>query len=144
MSEDKAAQIEALRKRAYVTNAVKHFKFEPRGKRRLNKRPNSGEINVCRRCLVGEIEVLKPNLLVALGATAARSLAQRSVAIGKNRGDTLVLASGLRTVHPSSLLRARDEAARRAAYALFVKDLRAVGALAASRPHPLAPLAARR
>jgi uracil-DNA glycosylase family protein len=59
------------RKRAYITNAVKHFKFEPRGKRRLHKRPNAGEINVCRRWLFGEIEVLKPDLVVALGATAA-------------------------------------------------------------------------
>ena len=135
------------RKRAYVTNAVKHFKFEPRGKLRLHKRPNAGEINVCRRWLFGEIEVMKPNLVVALGATAAQSLAQRPVAIGKNRGDTLVLASGLRmfvTAHPSSLLRAPDEAARQAAYALFVKDLRAVGAVAASPPRPAPPLAAGR
>jgi uracil-DNA glycosylase family protein len=135
------------RKRAYVTNAVKHFKFEPRGKRRLHKRPNAGEINVCRRWLFSEIEVLKPILVVALGATAAQSLAQRPVAIGKTRGDTLVLASGLRmfvTVHPSSLLRAPDEAARQAAYTLFVNDLRAVGALAASRPRSVPPVAAAR
>jgi uracil-DNA glycosylase len=133
------------RKRTYVTNAVKHFKFEPRGKRRLHKRPNGGEISVCRRWLFAEIEVLKPRLVVALGATAGQSLAGHPVAIGKNRGRTLSLASGLRvfvTVHPSSLLRAPDEAARQAAYALFVKDLRAVGELAASRPRSGPPLAA--
>jgi uracil-DNA glycosylase family protein len=113
------------RRRAYVTNAVKHFKFEPRGKLRLHKRPNVAEINVCRRWLFAEIEVLRPSLVVALGATAAQSLAGRPVAIGKNRGDTFALESGLRvfvTAHPSSLLRAPDEAAREAAYALFVKD----------------------
>ncbi len=122
------------RKRAYVTNAVKHFKFEPRGKLRLHKRPNAGEIDACRRWLFSEIDVLKPRLIVALGATAAQSLAGRPSAIGKNRGETLNLASGVRvfvTVHPSSLLRLPDEANKQAAYALFVEDLRAVGELAA-------------
>jgi uracil-DNA glycosylase family protein len=80
------------RSRAYVTNAVKHFKFEPRGKLRLHKRPNAGEINACRGWLLAEIEVLQPHLVVALGATAAQSLAGRPVPIGKNRGQTLVLA----------------------------------------------------
>jgi uracil-DNA glycosylase len=143
---DKAlAEAGVDRKRTYVTNAVKHFKFEPRGKRRLHKRPNAGEISVCRRWLFAEIEVLKPRLVVALGATAGQSLAGHPVVIGKNRGRTLALASGLHmfvTVHPSSLLRAPDEAARADAYALFVKDLRAVGELAASWPHSGAPLAA--
>ena len=130
------------RKRAYVTNAVKHFKFEPRGKLRLHKKPNAGEINVCKRWLFGEIDVLKPRLVVALGATAAQSLAGRPVPIGKNRGDTLTLANGLRvfvTVHPSSLLRLPDEADRKAAYAHFVDDLRAVGALAAAGQRVGAP-----
>ncbi len=130
------------RKRAYVTNAVKHFKFEPRGKLRLHKKPNAGEINVCKRWLFGEIDVLKPRLVVALGATAAQSLAGRPVQIGKNRGDTLTLANGLRvfvTVHPSSLLRLPDEADRKAAYAHFVEDLRAVGALAAAGQRVGAP-----
>jgi uracil-DNA glycosylase len=132
---DKAlAEAGVDRKRAYVTNAVKHFKFEPRGKFRLHKRPNAGEIDVCRRWLFSEIDVLKPGVIVALGATAAQSLAGRTVAIGKNRGETLNLANGLRvfvTVHPSSLLRLPDEADKQAAYALFVEDLRAVGELAA-------------
>ncbi len=130
------------RKRAYVTNAVKHFKFEPRGKLRLHKKPNAGEINVCKRWLLSEIDVLKPRLVVALGATAAQSLAGRPVPIGKNRGETLTLANGLRvfvTVHPSSLLRVPDEADRKAAYTHFVEDLRAVGALAAAGERVGAP-----
>jgi uracil-DNA glycosylase family protein len=125
------------RKRAYVTNAVKHFKFEPRGKLRLHKRPNAGEINVCKRWLLAEIEVLQPRLIVALGATAAQSLAGHPVAIGANRGQTLGIAGGLSifvTVHPSSLLRVPDEKDKQAAYAQFVKDLRAVGELAAATP----------
>ncbi len=130
------------RKRAYVTNAVKHFKFEPRGKLRLHKKPNVGEINVCKRWLFGEIDVLKPRLVVALGATAAQSLAGHAVPIGRNWGATLTLGNGLRvfvTVHPSSLLRVPDEADRHAAYAHFVEDLRAVGALAAAGERVGAP-----
>jgi uracil-DNA glycosylase len=122
------------RGRAYVTNAVKHFKFEQRGKLRLHKRPNAGEISVCRRWLLREIDVVKPRLVVALGATAAQSLAGRPVAIGRNRGETLILANDLRvfvTVHPSSLLRVPDEAEKQAAYVRFVEDLRAAGELAA-------------
>jgi uracil-DNA glycosylase family protein len=130
------------RQRAYVTNAVKHFKFEPRGKLRLHKRPNAGEINVCKRWLLAEIEVLQPRLIVALGATAAQSLAGRPVAIGANRGLTLALAGGLSmfvTVHPSSLLRVPDERDKQEAYSQFVKDLRVAGELAAeSRQAPKA------
>jgi uracil-DNA glycosylase len=117
------------RARAYVTNAVKHFKFEPRGKRRLHKRPNAGEIKVCKRWLLGEIEVIAPELIVALGATAAQSLAGRAVPIQSNRGAVLELASGLRvliTVHPSALLRMEDEKDRREAYDAFVRDLRSI------------------
>jgi len=110
----------------YLTNAVKHFKFEPRGKRRLHKRPNAGEISVCRRWLLGEIEAIRPELIVALGATAAQSLIQRPVAIQSNRGAALCLASGLQvliTVHPSALLRLREDSVRRSAYDGFVRDL---------------------
>ena len=117
------------RSRTYVTNAVKHFKFEPRGKRRLHKKPNAGEIDVCRRWLLGELLVLNPRLVVALGATAAQSLIGRPVAIGANRGRVFDTGHGVRvfvTVHPSSLLRAPDEDARRKAYADFVRDLKAV------------------
>jgi DNA polymerase len=134
------------RKRVYVTNAVKHFKFEPRGKLRLHKKPNAGEINVCKRWLDSELEVLKPRLIVAFGATAAQSLADRPIAVGPNRGSTLTVGDDWRvfvTVHPSSLLRLPDEAAKEKAYAHFVEDLRVVGALAAKTggaggPHPAA------
>ena len=117
------------RARAYVTNAVKHFKFEPRGKRRLHKRPNAGEIKVCKRWLIGEIEVISPQLIVALGATAAQSLAGRPIPIQSNRGAVLELAGGLRvliTIHPSALLRLRDEKDRHEAYDSFVQDLRSI------------------
>ena len=118
------------RARVYVTNAVKHFKFEPRGKRRLHKRPNAGEIKVCStRWLIGEIEAITPQIVVALGATAAQSLVGRPVPILSNRGEVLDLPSGLQvliTVHPSALLRLRDEHVRRAAYEAFVGDLRSV------------------
>ena len=120
------------RARVYVTNAVKHFKFEPRGKRRLHKRPNAGEIKVCStRWLLGEIEAAAPQLIVALGATAAQSLAGRPVPVQSNRGEVLELASGLRvliTVHPSALLRLRDEKDKREAYDAFVQDLRSIAA----------------
>jgi hypothetical protein len=116
------------------TNAVKHFKFEPRGKRRLHKKPNAGEIDACRRWLFAEIDTLQPRTIVALGATAAQGLVGRPVAVGPNRGKVLEGEEGLRvlvTVHPSSLLRLPDEATRRAAYDVFVADLRVIGGLAA-------------
>ncbi|MGA8587078.1 MAG: UdgX family uracil-DNA binding protein [Roseiarcus sp.] len=123
------------RARVYVTNAVKHFKFEPRGKRRLHKRPNAGEIKVCStRWLLGEIEAVAPQLIVALGATAAQSLAGRPVPVQSNRGEVLELASGLRvliTVHPSALLRLRDEKDKREAYDAFVQDLRSIAQILA-------------
>jgi DNA polymerase len=117
------------RTRVYVTNAVKHFKFEPRGKRRLHKRPNAGEIKMCKRWLAGEIEAIKPELVVALGATAAQSVVGRAIPVQSNRGAALDLAGGLRvliTVHPSALLRLQDEEEKRSAYAAFVEDLRAI------------------
>lgn len=117
----------------YVTNAVKHFKFEPRGKRRLHKRPNASEIKICRRWLFDEIEVLRPRLVVALGATAAQGLMGRAIPVGANRGAVLEAADGLRvfiTIHPSALLRLQDEDERRSAYASFVNDLRSVERLA--------------
>ena len=123
------------RRRVYVTNAVKHFKFEPRGKRRLHKRPNASEIKICRRWLLDEIEVIHPRLIVALGATAAQGLAGRPIPVGANRGTVLDLEGGLRifvTIHPSSLLRVEDEDERHSAYASFVHDLRSVEQLAQS------------
>ena len=121
------------RERVYVTNAVKHFKFEPRGKRRLHKRPNASEIKICRRWLAGEIEAIHPRLIVALGATAAQGLAQRAIPVQSNRGKVLDVANGLRlfiTIHPSALLRLQDEEERRSGYASFVNDLRSIEQLA--------------
>jgi DNA polymerase len=121
------------RGRVYVTNAVKHFKFEPRGKRRLHKRPNASEVKICRRWLAEEIDVTHPRLIVALGATAAQGLAERAIPIQSNRGKVLDVANGLRifiTIHPSALLRLQDEDERRSGYASFVNDLRSVEQLA--------------
>jgi uracil-DNA glycosylase len=121
------------RGRVYVTNAVKHFKFEPRGKRRLHKRPNASEIKICRRWMAQEIQVIHPRLIVALGATAAQGLAERAIPVQSNRGKIFDVANGLRvliTIHPSALLRLRDEEERRSAYASFVSDLRSVERLA--------------
>ena len=121
------------RRRVYVTNAVKHFKFEPRGKRRLHKRPNASEIKICRRWLSEEIELIRPRLIVALGATAAQGLAERAIPVHSNRGKVLNVANGLRvfiTIHPSALLRLQDDEERHSAYAAFVNDLREIEQLA--------------
>jgi uracil-DNA glycosylase family protein len=88
------------RTRVYVTNAVKHFKFEPRGKRRLHKRPNAGEIKVCRNWLIGEIETIAPRLVVAFGATAAQSLAGRPIPVQSNRGAVLDLPADFGSSSP--------------------------------------------
>jgi uracil-DNA glycosylase len=123
------------RGRIYVTNAVKHFKFEPRGKRRLHKRPNASEIKICRHWLLDEIEAIGPRLVVALGATAAQGLAGRAIPVGANRGAVLDVANGLRvfvTIHPSALLRLEDEEDKRSGYASFVNDLRSAEKLAKS------------
>jgi DNA polymerase len=111
----------------FITNAVKHFKFEPRGKRRLHKRPNAYEIDRCRWWLDRERAVVKPDLVVALGATAARSLFGRPVTIGKMRGEIIERQDGGRflvTIHPSYLLRIDDERDKAAEYCRFVADLR--------------------
>jgi len=113
------------RSETFVTNAVKHFKFEPRGKRRLHKKPNTQEIDRCKWWFEQERAIVQPELIVALGATAARSVMGRAVTIGKLRGQALSLDDGTRvviTIHPSALLRTQDEAERHAAYAAFVKD----------------------
>lgn len=122
------------RKRAYVTNAVKHFKFEPRGKKRIHKKPSIGEIDACHHWLEQELAVLRPRLTVALGATAIRSLTGSSPSVLASRGK--VLASPLAgpvfvTVHPSFLLRLPDEAAKAVEYGRFVADLVAIRTLAA-------------
>jgi DNA polymerase len=110
----------------FVTNAVKHFKFDPRGKRRLHKRPNAHEIERCRWWLQHERRIIKPAVTVALGATAARSLLGRPVGVGQARGQVIALDDGglaVVTIHPSWLLRIREEDKRAAEFAAFVKDL---------------------
>jgi DNA polymerase len=117
------------RQRAYVTNAVKHFKFQQRGKRRLHSKPDGGEIKACHWWLRQELDLIRPPLTVALGATAARSLFGKVVTITPLRGKPHQLADGSEcwvTVHPSSLLRAPDEQARREGRKLFVADLRKI------------------
>jgi uracil-DNA glycosylase family protein len=115
------------RGQTFVTNAVKHFKHEMRGKRRLHKRPNNYEIERCKIWLDAERRLIQPAAVIALGATAARSLTGKTVTITKLRGRPLALADGTRlfvTVHPSALLRIEDEADKRKAYRQFVADLK--------------------
>jgi uracil-DNA glycosylase family protein len=119
------------RKQTYVTNAVKHFKWEPRGKRRIHKKPNSIEIAACRQWLDAEMELVRPELIVCLGATAAQALLGRAFRVTKQRGQLLQFAGGskiLATVHPSSILRAPDEETRHQDFGKFVSDLRVVAA----------------
>jgi DNA polymerase len=115
------------RSRAYVTNVVKHFKWEPRGKKRIHQKPNAAEIGSCRPWLDAEIALVQPKVLVCLGATAAQALLGRSFRVTRSRGELIespLAPRVMATVHPSSLLRAPDEAARRAETARFVEDLR--------------------
>ena len=114
---------------AYVTNVVKHFKYTMRGKRRIHQRPDAEEIAACRPWLDAELALVKPQVLVALGATAAKALFGPSFKVTKQRGefvesDMAPLATV--TVHPSSILRAPDDEARKRAYADFVQDLRVI------------------
>lgn len=116
------------REEAFVTNAVKHFKHEMRGKRRLHKRPNNYEIERCKIWLDSERALVRPQTVIALGVSAARSLTGKTVTIAKLRKTPLQMADGTTlvvTVHPSALLRIRDEADKRAAYEEFVADLKA-------------------
>src|SRR5437763_153748 len=128
---DRALQDAGIeRKQVYVTNAVKHFKWEPRGKRRIHKKPNSREIAACRPWLEAELRLVRPKLLVCLGATAAQTIFGPAFRVTRERGkilnspltpeDCRVVA----TVHPSSLLRQPDEASRKREYAAFVADLK--------------------
>jgi DNA polymerase len=117
------------RERAYVTNVVKHFKWELRGRRRIHARPNALEITACYPWLEAEIAVVKPQVLVCLGATAAQALLGRSFRVSKQRGqlvDSPLAPRVTATVHPSSILRAPDDEARRREMELFVEDLRRV------------------
>jgi len=116
------------RSKVYVTNAVKHFKWEPRGKRRIHQKPNSREIAACRPWLEAELRIVKPKLVVAMGATAAQTIFGPSFRVTRERGKVLsskLAPRVLATVHPSSLLRQPDEASREREYKHFVSDLRA-------------------
>jgi len=114
------------RRRVYVTNVVKHFKWEPRGKRRIHAKPNSAEIAACRPWLETEIALVKPRVLVCLGATAAQALLGRTFKVSQRRGqfvDSPLAPRVTATVHPSSILRAPDEESRHAEMKQFVADL---------------------
>jgi DNA polymerase len=121
------------RSMVYVTNAVKHFKFVQRGKKRIHSKPGAGEIEACRWWIEHERELIRPPVTVALGATAARSLIGKVVTISKVRGEPLTLADGSEcwvTAHPSSILRAPDEEARKEGKRLFLRDLKLIKARA--------------
>jgi DNA polymerase len=116
------------RRKVYVTNAVKHFKWKPRGKRRIHQKPNAREIAACRPWLEAELRLVKPKLLVCLGATAAHAIFSPSFRVTRERGKLLsskLAPRVLATVHPSSLLRQPDEESRQREYKRFVADLRA-------------------
>ena len=126
--DDALEQAGIDRRRAYVTNVVKHFKWLPRGKRRIHQRPNSEEIGACRPWLESEIDQVKPKVIVCLGATAAQALLGKDFRVTRQRGQFLASAVGpwmTATVHPSSILRG-DPAFREAEMRLFVDDLRLV------------------
>ena len=119
------------RRLAYVTNVVKHFKWQARGKRRIHQKPNWAEMTACRPWLEAELQVVKPGVLVCLGATAAQALLGRDFRVSRQRGelvDSPLAPHVLATVHPSAILRA-DEADREAEFEAFVNDLRKVAAL---------------
>jgi DNA polymerase len=118
------------RDEVYVTNAVKHFKWEPRGKRRIHKKPRASEVKACRPWLEAELRAVHPAVVVCLGATAAQSLLGSSFKLMQQRGQ--VVASGtagpvVATIHPSAVLRAPDSEGRRAAYDMLVADLKVAG-----------------
>jgi len=121
------------RARCYVTNAVKHFKWEARGKRRIHKRPSTTEVTACSVWLEREVAAVRPHVVVALGATAVRAVLGRSLPVGRTRGQVLESTLGVpavTTVHPASVVRLRDAAERSAALAGLVADLRVAAATA--------------
>ena len=117
------------RTQVYVTNVVKHFKWEPRGKRRIHMKPNAGEIRACRPWLETEIALVKPRVLVCLGATAAQALLGKSFKVSQQRGqfvESSLAPLVTATVHPSSILRAPDDEARHLEMRRFVQDLKKI------------------
>jgi DNA polymerase len=120
------------REAAYVTNAVKHFKWEARGKRRIHAKPSWSEVAACRPWLDGELEAVRPTVLVCLGATAAQSLLGRDFRVTKQRGtwvDSDLAPHVTATIHPSAILRQRSDEDRRSEMARFVDDLRLVASV---------------
>jgi DNA polymerase len=121
------------RRQVYVTNAVKHFKFEQRGKRRIHQKPNALELAACRPWLDAEIELLRPKVIVCLGATAAQSLLGKSFRVTKQRGEVIAAAplaeAIVATIHPSAILRQRDDEARQAEREAFARDLAVAASL---------------
>ena len=117
------------RRQTYVTNVVKHFKWEPRGKRRIHKKPNSTEIQACRPWLEAELATVKPKVIVCLGATAAQTLLGKEFRVSRQRGQLIpspLAPAVIATVHPSSILRAPDEQSRRLEMQRFIDDLTVV------------------
>jgi uracil-DNA glycosylase family protein len=135
---DRALEEASIERRlVYLTNVVKHFKWEPRGKRRIHAKPNGREVAACRPWLETEIALVKPRILVCLGAVAAQGLLGRDFKVSERRGQFVESSLAPRVtamVHPSSILRARDEESRREAMARFVADLRIVAAEIARVP----------
>ena len=125
------------RRKTYVTNVVKHFKWEPRGKRRIHKKPNAGEISACRPWLEAEINLVKPNVIVCLGATATQALLGPKFKVSKQRGkfiESTLAPYIMATVHPSSILRAPDDETRHIEKRRFIEDLkRLAGVLSKTR-----------
>ena len=120
----------------YVTNVVKHFKWEPRGKRRIHNKPNASEISACRPWLETEIQLVRPRAIVCLGATAAQALIGRQFKVTAQRGEFVrspLAPIVMATVHPSSILRAPDDDTRRQETKLFVEDLRKVARALSSK-----------
>ena len=134
---DKALEEAGIdRQKAYVTNVVKHFKWEPRGKRRIHKKPNAKEIAACRPWLEAEIEIVKPKVIVCLGATAAQALLGSQFRVSKDRGKFIesdLAPFIIATVHPSAILRAPDDETRHEQKRRFIDDLKKVADVLSKR-----------
>ena len=130
--EKALAAVGMAREQVYITNIVKHFKWEPRGKRRIHKKPNALEISACRPWLDAELAAIQPQVIVLLGATAAQSLMGRQFRVTHQRGRWIpskLAPYVLATVHPSSILRAPDDEARKEELLKFIEDLKPVAEL---------------
>jgi uracil-DNA glycosylase family protein len=120
------------RAEVYITNAVKHFKFEERGKRRIHKKPSTGEVHACTPWLEAEVHAIKPDIIVCLGATAAQAILGRAFRLTEDRGKAIEHAWArhvVATIHPSAILRAPEAEQREKEYATFVADLKTIGSL---------------